>query len=528
MARGSRRLLWMLACSLTAATLAATTGAMAGAAPTVLRGAQVFTDIEHDVSPPLWQIAAPPEPRPFHQVPLHRFAASAPAGAFDPVQQRTFGASLATSQSLSFEGLGQGMYGFKVDAAPPDTNGSVGDTQYVQWVNESYAVFDKATGALMLGPVAGSSLWAGMNNGCATNNDGDPIVVYDKAAGRWVMTQFSVSTQPYLQCVAVSDTSDVTGRFERYAFAMANFPDYPKLGVWPDAYYMSWNMFQGNSFQGVQVCALDRSAMLNGLAATSICFQLPNSVASLLPADLDGATPPPAGAPGYFMNIAGPALDLYGFHADFTDPANATFSGPTALPVASYALACNGGACIPQAGTHQQLDSLGDRLMYRLAYRNFGDHESLVANHSVNLGGKRSTKVGVRWYEVRNPGTAPVVYQQGTFSPDSNFRWMGSIAMDKAGDIALGYSLSSSQIHPRIAYTGRVPSDSLGAMEAEATVIGGGGSQTSGLDRWGDYSAMSIDPVDDCTFYYTNEYIPSSGAFNWRTRVVAFRFSGCN
>jgi hypothetical protein len=463
-----------------------------------------------------------------HQAPIHRFTASAPSKAIDPVRQEGFAAPLQATLSLSFEGLGQGAYGFTVDAAPPDTNGSVGETQYVQWVNESYAVFDKTAGNLILGPVAGNSLWAGMNNGCATNNDGDPIVVYDKVAQRWVMTQFSVSTKPYLQCVAVSDTSDATGTFERYAFPMAAFPDYPKLGAWPDAYYMSFNMFNGNNLIGAQVCALDRTAMLNGLAATSVCFQLSSAVASLLPADLDGATPPPAGAPGYFMNIAGAALDLYKFHTDFANPANATLAGPIALPVAPYALACNGGACIPQAGTRQQLDSLGDRLMYRLAYRNFGDHESLVANHSVNIGGKRSSKVGVRWYEVRNPGTAPVAYKQGTFSPDSNFRWMGSIAMDKVGDIALGYSVSSGTIHPRIAYTGRTPADPLGTMEAEATVINGGGSQTNGLNRWGDYSAMSIDPVDDCTFYYTNEYIPSNGAFNWRTRVASFRFPGCN
>ncbi len=522
MTRRSRQLSWLLGCFLM------TVSTTASAAPIIQRGAQVFYDVEHDVSLPLWQIAAPPEPRPLHQAPLHRFVASTSASVSDHVEQQVFGTALAASQTLSFEGLGQGMYGFTVDSAPPDTNGSVGETQYVQWINESYAVFDKTTGKLILGPVAGNSLWAGMNNGCATNNDGDPIVVYDKAAERWVMTQFSVSTKPYLQCVAVSDSSDATGTFERYAFPMADFPDYPKLGVWPDAYYMSFNMFNGNNFIGAQVCALDRNAMLNGLAASSVCFQLSSDAASLLPADLDGATPPPASAPGYFMNIAGAALNLYALHTDFAHPANATLTGPTMLPVSPYALACNGGVCIPQAGTRQQLDSLGDRLMYRLAYRNFGDHESLVANHSVNIGSKRSSKVGVRWYEVRNPGTTPVVYQQGTFSPDSNFRWMGSIAMDKAGDIALGYSVSSSTIHPKIAYTGHVPTDSLGTMEPEATVINGGGSQTNGLNRWGDYSAMSIDPVDDCTFYYTNEYIPSNGSFNWRTRVVAFRFPGCH
>jgi hypothetical protein len=524
---GSRHLS-LVVCAFIAIGALAAAPAHPASAGTIQRGAQIVNDIEHDVSPPLWQIASPPEPRPFHLVPLHHFTSGAPARGSDHGQPGGLAAPLAASQMLSFEGLGQGVYGFNVDAAPPDPNGSVGGTQYVQWVNESYAVFDKATGALILGPAAGNSLWAGMNNGCATNNDGDPIVVYDKAAGRWVMTQFSVSTRPYLQCVAVSDTSDATGTFERYAFPMASFPDYGKLGVWTDAYYMSWNMFNSNSFIGAQVCALDRTAMLNGLAASSECFQLSAAAASLLPADLDGATPPPTGAPGYFMNLSGPALNLYALHADFGNPAKATLSGPSGLPVAPYSFACNGGACIPQAGTKQQLDSLGDRLMYRLAYRNFGDHESLVANHSVNIGAaKRSSKVGVRWYEVRNPSGTPVVYQQGTYSPDSNYRWMGSIAMDKAGDIALGYSVSSSLIHPKIAYTGRVPGDAAGMLESETTVINGGGSQTKGLNRWGDYSAMSIDPVDDCTFYYTNEYIPVNGAFNWRTRVVSFKFPGC-
>ncbi|MDE3166074.1 MAG: hypothetical protein KGN36_09725, partial [Acidobacteriota bacterium] len=217
-------------------------------------------------------------------------------------------------------------------------------------------------------------------------------------------------------------------------------------------------------------------------------------------------------------------LQLWKFHVDWTTPANSTFAGPQNVPVASFSAACNGGGtCIPQLGTSQQLDSLADRLMFRLAYRNFSDHESLVVNHAVTAG----SSVGVRWYELRSPNGAPAIYQQGTFAPDSYYRWMGSIAMDQAGNIALGYSKSSSGIYPAVAFTGRVPTDPLGTLQAETLIQSGGGSQLRTLSRWGDYSSMSIDPVDDCTFWYTNEYLKSSGTFNWSTIIGTFRFPGC-
>jgi hypothetical protein len=217
-------------------------------------------------------------------------------------------------------------------------------------------------------------------------------------------------------------------------------------------------------------------------------------------------------------------LSYWHFHVDFTTPANSTFTGPTDLTVASYSTACGStGTCIPQGGDTQQLDSLGDRIMYRLAYRNFGDHEALVTDHSVTAG----SSVGVRWYEFRLSGGNPAVFQQGTYAPDSTFRWMGSIAMDHAGNIALGYSQSSSSTNPSIRFTGRAPGDPLGTMtQAETTVITGGGSQTS-FSRWGDYTSMSIDPSDNCTFWYTNEYIPSNGNFNWNTRLASFQLPGC-
>src|SRR5262249_4310802 len=382
-----------------------------------------------------------------------RFIPVGGANQADTVVQTTAGPLVTTSAGLNFAGVGNGDYGFGPDAAPPDTNGAVGATQYVQWVNESFAVFDKTTGALLSGPVLGNTLFANLGGGCAANNDGDPIAQYDKIDNRWVMTQFSVSTRPYLQCVAVSKTSDARGAYNLYAFSYGNvqFPDYPKLGVWPDAYYISFNIFNnGVSFAGSKVCAYDRSAMLAGTAATQVCFQLSSSFGGLLPSDLDGSIAPPAGSPNFFLNFGSSSLNLWKFHVDFANKTPPTFTGPTNIPVAAFTRAGN----VAQPGTRQTLDALSDRLMYRLAYRHFADgHEALVVNHSVNVAvTRKGGQAGVRWYELRNPagGTmasgTPVRYQQGTYAPDSTSRWMGSIAMDKVGDIALGYSASSSAV----------------------------------------------------------------------------------
>ncbi len=500
----------------------------------VLAGSQAWAqvvqqDVKHDVSPPLRDIIAPPNDSKIrHEKPLGRIPLPPSSGQADPVIQSSVGPKVAVTSGSNFDGVGVGFTGpngsFAPNAAPPDTNGTVGATQYVQWVNESFAVFDKATGSVLMGPTAGNALWQGFGGGCQTNNDGDPIVQYDKAASRWVFTQFSVSTTPFLQCVAVSTTSDATGTYNRYAFTQSNFPDYPKLGVWPDAYYVTFNMFSGNRFVGANACAFDRSSMLAGATATQVCFQQSSSVASLLPSDLDGSMPPPAGSPNFMINFGTSSLNLFKFHVNFATPSSSTFTGPTTLAVAAFSPACGGGTCIPQQGTNQQLDSLADRLMYRFAYRNFGDHEALVVNHSVTAG----SSVGVRWYEIRSPNATPSVFQQGTFAPDANFRWMGSIGMDHVGDIAVGYSVSSTGLFPSISFTGRVPGDALNTLEAESSIQAGGGSQNGGLNRWGDYSAMAIDPVDDCTFWYTNEYLKTSGSFNWSTRIASFKFPGCS
>jgi hypothetical protein len=499
-----------------------------------LTRAEVSFATHHDTSPPLRDI--PPiapmfvadheKPRP---IPIPN-AEGLAADLVDPVAQMSANVLVAAILGNGFDGLGIGSP-YSPDAAPPDTNGAVGSTQYVQWVNEAFAVYNKSTGAMVYGPAAGNTIWSGFGGGCQNNNDGDPIAQYDKAANRWVMTQFSVSTTPYTQCVAVSQTSDATGAWYRYSFSYGNstFNDYPKIGVWPDGYYVTYNMFT-NSFQGAKVCAWDRAKMLTGAAATQQCFQLSTAYGGLLPSDLDSATSPPAGAPNYMVNFGTNRLNLWKFHVSWTTPASSTLTGPTAITTASFTAACNGGgACLKQSGTTRKLDSLADRLMYRLAYRNFGDHEALVVNHSVKVSGNNNNQVvGVRWYEVRSPGATPKIFQQGTYSPDSTSRWMGSIAMDKAGDIAMGYSVTSTALHPSVRYTGRVPGDTLGTMELEAPIFDGTGSQTGTLSRWGDYSALSIDPVDQCTFWYTTEYLKTNGTFNWSTRIANFKFPTCN
>ncbi len=499
------------------------------------RGPIVSQEVKHDVSPPLTSMPPAPaqaKPRAEHdqgKLPIFRL----PGPLKDPVLQNRVSPLLMPAPLLNILGIGQGFTGpqgaFTVNSAPPDTNGAVGPNHYIQIVNSDFAIFNK-TGTTLYGPVPINTLWTGFGGGCQTNNDGDPIVVYDRIADRWVISQFSVSTTPYLQCVAVSQTADPTGAYNRYAFSYGtSFNDYPKMGVWPDAYYVTYNMFNGSgtAYLGAKICAFDRTRMLAAQAATQQCFDTSTAFGGLLPSDLDGASLPPAGAPNYILSLGSAAdrLALWKFHVDWTTPANSTFLGPTTLAVAAFGEACGGGTCIPQSGTTQRLDSLADRLMYRLAYRNYGDHEALVTNHSVTAG----AAVGVRWYEIRSPGTTPTIFQQGTYAPDANYRWMGSLAMDRDGDMALGFSVSSSTLHPEIRYTGRLSGDALGAMtQGESTIMAGPGSQTgSSLSRWGDYSAMQIDPSDDCTFWYTTEYLPANGAFNWSTRIASFKFPSC-
>ena len=461
-------------------------------------------------------------------------------GGNDPVAQKVVKAPStapvagpsAPTAGAGFDTVGNGFTGpqgtFTVNSAPPDINSDVSATQVFTTVNTSFSVQSK-TGTVLYGPAANNTVFKGFGGACETTNDGDAIIRFDDLAGRWVFTQFAnvASTAgPYYECVAVSTTADATGTWNRYSFQYANFPDYPKLSVWPDAYYVTYNVFSGNTFKGSMSCAMDRAAMLAGTAATQQCFSTSTSYGGLLPADLDGTNLPPAGAPNVQVAVGTTSTTLayWKFHVDWTTPANTTFTGPTALTVASYTPACNAGTCIAQSGTTNKLDSLADRLMFRLAYRNIGGTESLVVSHSVTSG----TNIGMRWYELRLSGGNPTVYQQGTYAPDATSRWMGSAAMDKVGNIALGYATSSSTSFPSIKYTGRLAGDALGTMtQGENTIVNGAGSQTGTLTRWGDYSSMSVDPSDDCTFWYSHEYLGASGTFNWKTRIGSFTLPGC-
>jgi len=405
----------------------------------------------------------------------------------------------------------------------------VGATQFVQWVNTAFAVFDKATKAPVYGPADGKTLWSGFGGPCESRNDGDPVVQYDKLANRWVVSQFSVpgGAAGYWQCIAVSTTSDATGTWNRYAFQYAQFNDFPKMGVWPDAYYVSYNMFT-NTFQGSTVCAIDRAKMLAGLPATQQCIKLASTYGSTLPADLDGPAPA-AGTPNYIVARATNSVNLWRFRVDWSNSALTTLSGPVNVPVAAFTAACSGGTCITQPGTQNKLDSLADRLNFRAAYRTL-NNGTLVVNHAVSTGTRKAALAAVRWYELRNvaPTGTPTLFQQGTFGGgDGIHRWMGSIGQDKVGNIAVAFSASGSAVFPSMRVASRATTDPVGTLNAETVLKAGGGAQTGTLTRWGDYSQISIDPADDCTFWATNEYIKTSGSFNWNTWITSFKMPGC-
>ncbi|HEY6908106.1 MAG TPA: hypothetical protein VI356_01965 [Myxococcales bacterium] len=493
-----------------------------------------------DVSAPLSLLEASPReegldeeergPRPLP----HEFALAAPAQ--DPVLQDAAAPLLVPPQTGNFDGIGLGFLGattkgFEVTGAPPDAQGDVGPRHYVQIVNSSFAVFGK-DGKAILGPVPTRTIFAGFGGPCETNDDGDGIVLYDPLADRWLIAQFAIArtgAPRFHQCIAVSRSPDPTGAWARYDYTFNEFNDYPKFGVWPDGYYATYNMFPdpgSGQFDGANYCVMDRARMLAGDPAAQQCILLKDEVGGLVPGDFDGYLAPPAGEPNTAVGFGRDVLTLYRFRVDWENPLN-SFVEPTTLRVAPFAEACfatRNGSCIPQPGTAAvKLDSLGDRLMYRAAYRNFGGHESMVINHSVTVNGV----TGVRWYEIRDPAGTPSLFQQGTYAPDSSWRWMGSAALDRAGDVGLGFSLISSSMPASVAYTAHAASDPPGVMgQGESVAVNGSGVQAAKL-RWGDYSSMSVDPTDECTFWYTNEYIPADGDFNWHTRIFSFEVPGC-
>jgi uncharacterized repeat protein (TIGR01451 family) len=487
---------------------------------------------------------------------------SAPSGqsSSDPVVQgdvpdETDNHGLLSSPIENFPGIATGF-------TPRDPTGDVGPTQYVQMVNSSVQVFNK-TGGTVAGPFPISTIWAnaGDTSECSNTNDGDPIVLYDHLADRWLVSQFDATGPNFAECVAISQTPNAGGLYYAYRFpiplAQATFPDYPHLGVWPDGYYLS--TFEGT----LGAYVFERSMMITGNPARTIEYPKQSALLSpagfrstrMLPSDLDGPAPP-AGSPNFFLRTgeavqtgAGDQLDIYEAVVNWGDPLTSSFTPVQTLATAAYNFfSCPNDAnvppaprlCIDQPDTGLTVDALMGRPMWRLQYRNFGGHETLVVNQTVDADPGAGGNTGIRWYEIRRtpPGSGNwAINQQGTYAPQVGVptdvtwvqRWMGSAAMDRAGNIALAYNVvnddDANPIYPGIRYTGRVAGDPAGILpQGEETIIDG--QAPSLANRWGDYTHLSVDPADDCTFWYTAEWIDTGNVR--RTRIGSFNFPSCS
>ena len=564
MEKTSNGILLFSAAVLSALTLAVPSGLRA--APQVLSNAVANGPIQVDVSAALGALVseAPAQQgvRLMHkpmQPKLQRFTSD--EQTLDAIKgvalKPLISPAVNAAVGLSFEGVGNtpflncpGVAGQEV--APPDTNAAVGDSQVVQWVNTCYAVFDKSTGSLIAGPFAGTNFWKGFGAPCETNNDGDIIIQWDKGNHRWLAAQNVFNGPPFFTCVAVSQTADATGSYFRYTFPQQpGFPDYPKWGLTRSVYYQSQNVFDvtipSEPFLGVNVCAYDAKSMLSGKSnAQQVCiFDNSNGTLfddSMLPADDDADAGGPTNREvllGAIDNFFPGDTHVYEFvfTPNFGNPAQSTLAGvdgsmPISVPAFDLAF-CTSGAflttdCVPQPGTTAKLDTLGDRLMYRLAHFNQSGTQHFLVTHSVN----NTTGVAARWYEFQAQGLGTTnlsLYQSGQTPDDGEFRWMGSVARDKLGDIAIGYSRSSgtSGDFPSIYFAGQTAGDPLGTTETEALIKQGTGFQPDTDNRWGDYSSMALDGTDSCTFWYTNEYYDTSLRFNWATWLASLKFPGC-
>jgi hypothetical protein len=481
-----------------------------------------------------------------------------PAHERDGALQEAASPNAMPSPLFTFEGPRNednfDIFGIRVN--PPDPNGDVGQQHYVASVNLTFAIYTKK-GTLLYGPADIGSLWQDFSVPDCANHAGDEVVVYDEISNRWIITQFTTVGPEYWNCVAVSTTGDPLGSYYRYAFSTgAFFPDYPKYGIMGDGLYITTREFGPTVEYQIGVYAINRHQLVEGDPnPTVVSFYLVEGVDPLyllgdgiLPADQDGKRMPPPHSPEYF---AGTMDDDYGYGApfdainwfeadvDFAHPDSATFALTSQLTTApfdsNFPCAPDARDCLPQPGITnpaQYLDILSyrQRPTFRLQYRNFKTHESLVTNQSVEA---RPGVAGVRWYEIRRPQD-PVIYQQGTYAPsDGIHRWMGSVATDKMGNLAAGYSVvNGTDVKPGIRYAGRLAGDPLGQLsQGEATLQNGTGVQTTTNSRWGDYTSMSVDPRDDCTFYYMNEYYERDGTAAdtrpWQTRIGTFKFPNC-
>ena len=490
----------------------------------------------------------------------------------------TIGAPLTTFEGLSNQ---DNFNVFERRVNPPDPVGDVGPAHYVEMVNLVFAVYSKA-GNRLVGPVDTGTLWADFPIEDCTDPSGDPIVLYDQTTDRWILSQFTTRgldpetpTAPFYNCVAVSTTGDPTGSYFRYAFITQPdpdggffFPDYPKYGVWSNSYMLTTRDFGTDDGYGISVYALEKNKMVAGdPRARAVQFFLDSEEVDinligdgLLPPDLDGSrrpNPTDAAAPIVgTQDDGGPygatvdALNVWELTVHWSADPTASIALAAQLPVAQFDSIFPCGVvrsttprvrptardCLPQPGItdgSRFLDILSyrQRPTWRLAYRNFGIYEAMVTNQSVEA---RPGVAGARWYELRRTNGAYTVHQQGTYAPDDGVhRWMGSAAMDRNGNIGLGYSVvNGTDVFPGIRYTGRRSGDPPGEMTlGEGTIVNGTGVQTTTNSRWGDYTSLNIDPTDDCTFWYVNEYYTAAGQASspagWQTRIASFRLPGC-
>lgn len=510
---------------------------------------QVFTITHHDTSAPLRTLHASPARPPRRLIArLSRLPPAVGQGQIRSEPDEALDLTPDAGQMPSPLGGWDGIHAADsfCNCLPPDPNGDVGPNHYVQAVNLALEIWSK-DGTSILGPIPNNTLFAGFGGVCETSNDGDPILLYDSLADRWFFSQFALPnypTPPFYQCIAVSTSGDPTDKWYRYEFRYPNrlFNDYGKWGVWSDGYYMTANQFHepDESWAGTGALAFERSKMLQGDAPQVLYFNLGRQdPGGMLPSDVDGPPPPPK-TPNYFVEIQDRGWDpvsiprdrvmVWAFQVNWDQPVKSTFTNIARLPSKNFdANFCNVPpyACIPQKDTSARLDAIVGNTMYRLAYRNFGNHASLVTNLTVDVGQGRA---GVRWYELRIAGGAPSIYQQSTFAPGSRVhRWIGSAAMDQEGNLAIGFSASANNRYPSIRYAGRLATDPLNRLTQGGTLMkAGSGSQLSDSGRWGDYSMLAVDPEDNCTFWYTNEYYSGDSIATWRTWIGKFKFANCS
>ena len=453
--------------------------------------------------------------------------------------------------SLSFDGIANLDNGliFNYLIIPPDMNGDVGPQHYVQIVNSLIRVFDK-TGNPLSAPFKLSDVFAPLGTVCSTRNDGLPVVLYDALADRWLISQTCTAFPPFRQMVAVSKTGNPLGGYYLYEFVMpgVRLNDFPKFGIWPDGYYMSSEEYLGSNFVGSGAFAFDRNKMLAGDPTSSyIYFRFPITApyrrSTLLPADLDGLTAPPAGTPNIFASYiateygdAQDAIRLFDFHADFASPDQSTFIERPESPLAVAAFdptSPDGRADIAQPPPGEFLDSSSDRLNYRLAYRNFGTYQSLAVNQTVRTSATGAPyRAGVRVYELQKTSGPFSVHEQATIGDDASSRWVASTAQDRLGNLAVQYNVVTDEKVPSILYTGKLASDPAGTFRIEKALVNGTGVQKGFGWRWGEFSGLSVDPINDCDFWATNAYYTLESQtfsdFGWLTRIGRFRFSECS